>query len=230
MDVEKGMTKAVGREGSPLQQAVCNVIWEAFRLLDETANSDPPEIEQDAWDRLAGAMEALEDLIPEEEEPCYPSVAARLLVAESALSPTPTGEVSKGALGERVAEIIAEGDGFWRPCSGCQESVDGCVSYRDYPYSETFQCQPGGGCRECGGLGVIWDTTDYEAMAREILAPSPTDNGSDAVREEVEIQGSIYEGMSACIVRHGRTIAHVHEYPDALEIAAALKSCQETQA
>src|SRR5690349_6179102 len=52
---------------------------------------------------------------------------------------------------ERIAELIAEGDGFWRPCSGCQESSDGCVSVIDYPYSPVFQCQPGGGCGECGG-------------------------------------------------------------------------------
>jgi len=70
---------------------------------------------------------------------------------------------------ERIHEVIAEGDGFWMACSGCQESVDGYVSEKDYPYSKTFKCQPGGGCSECGGLGVLWDQTDYDEMASWML-------------------------------------------------------------
>jgi hypothetical protein len=69
----------------------------------------------------------------------------------------------------RIAEIMGEGDGFWRACSGCQESSDGCVSTEDYPYSKIFRCQPGSGCGECGGLGVLWDDTDYEAYAKFAL-------------------------------------------------------------
>ena len=65
----------------------------------------------------------------------------------------------------RGIEVTKEGDGCWRPCSGCQESVDGCVSTKDYPFSAIFGCQPGGGCGECGGIGVIWDRTDYAEMA-----------------------------------------------------------------
>lgn len=70
----------------------------------------------------------------------------------------------------RIHEVIDEGDGFWEACSGCQEGVDGYVSSKDYPYSRAFRCQPGGGCTECGGLGVLWDTTDYDAMAASMLA------------------------------------------------------------
>src|SRR5690606_36206872 len=70
----------------------------------------------------------------------------------------------------RVMEVREEGDGSWVPCSGCQESVDGYVSQKDYPYSEVFGCQPGGGCSECGGLGVLWDTTDWDEAARFMLA------------------------------------------------------------
>lgn len=69
-----------------------------------------------------------------------------------------------------IAEEIDEGSGFWRACSGCQESVDGYVSERDYPHNRVFRCQPGGGCSECAGLGVIWDDVDYEAMARATIA------------------------------------------------------------
>lgn len=59
-------------------------------------------------------------------------------------------------LHNRIAELNEEG-GFWRACSGCQESVDGCVSANDYPYNPFFRCQPGSGCHECGGIGVLWD-------------------------------------------------------------------------
>ncbi len=56
----------------------------------------------------------------------------------------------------RINELIEEG-GFWKSCTGCQESVDGYVSTKDYPYDPLFRCQPGSGCHECGGIGVIWD-------------------------------------------------------------------------
>lgn len=108
--------------------------------------------------------------------------------------PTPA-EPEAGAVevyhAERIAEIMDEGDGFWRPCSGCQEGVDGYASQTDYPYSRVFRCQPGGGCSECGGLGVLWDDTDYDQMAKDMLAdmeaeeahPSPAD---ERVRVAVE--------------------------------------------
>ena len=70
----------------------------------------------------------------------------------------------------RVAEVMQEGGGFWRACSGCQESAEGYVSPSLWPYCEVFQCQPGMGCGECGGIGVVWDNTDYDKMAREALA------------------------------------------------------------
>lgn len=36
---------------------------------------------------------------------------------------------------------------------------------------------------------------------------------------KLHIEGSIYEGMEACLVRNGRTIAHVVKYADALALA-----------
>ena len=68
-----------------------------------------------------------------------------------------------------IAERATEGDGFWRACTGCHESVDGCVSIKDYPFDPMFQCQSGGGCRECGGIGVVWDNIDYADFARTAL-------------------------------------------------------------
>lgn len=60
-----------------------------------------------------------------------------------------------------VKEAIEEGDGFWRPCSGCYESNEGAPP-KGAPFSKVFQCYLGNGCDECGGLGAIWDNYDYE--------------------------------------------------------------------
>ncbi|CAN5534111.1 hypothetical protein BH09PSE4_BH09PSE4_22870 [soil metagenome] len=96
---------------------------------------------------------------------------------------------TRGVGSERIAEVLAGGDGFWRPCSGCQESSEGVVSTEDYPYSATFQCQPGGGCRECGGIGVLWDTTDYEAMARDMLAEDEAERAAlISMREQLRAE------------------------------------------
>ncbi len=40
------------------------------------------------------------------------------------------------------------------------------------------------------------------------------------------VDSSIYEGMEACLVRNGRTVAHVHRYADAVEIAAGLATAE----
>ncbi|MCH1880427.1 hypothetical protein MJ863_12620 [Alcaligenes ammonioxydans] len=61
-----------------------------------------------------------------------------------------------------IAEAIGNGGGFWRSCSGCHESNDGMATD---PFSKTLKCHLGVGCSECGGIGAIWDTTDYNAMA-----------------------------------------------------------------
>lgn len=65
-----------------------------------------------------------------------------------------------------VAEAIAEGGGQWRTCTGCHESMDG-HPVGEYPHSKVLGCTLGGGCSECGGIGAVWDTTDYAAMAYE---------------------------------------------------------------
>lgn len=80
------------------------------------------------------------------------------------------------AIGRNVKERVAEGDGVWRTCAGCYETIDGADDGH-YPFSSVFECKVGGGCGECGGLGVVWDTTDYGEMADELAAemnaPSP---------------------------------------------------------
>ena len=59
----------------------------------------------------------------------------------------------------------AEQSGFWRSCSGCHEAVDG---YSGAPVSGIFGCQLGNGCSECGGIGAVWDDTDYDDMVKSM--------------------------------------------------------------
>lgn len=70
----------------------------------------------------------------------------------------------------RITEIVKEckDDGRWLSCSGCHETEDG-YDIGFYPFSPVFGCKLGGGCSECGGIGAIWDSTDYEDMARYII-------------------------------------------------------------
>ena len=63
-----------------------------------------------------------------------------------------------------VKEQVEEGSGFWRSCSGCYDTEDGRPTGH-YPHSKTFECALGSGCGECGGLGAVWDNTDYADMA-----------------------------------------------------------------
>lgn len=62
----------------------------------------------------------------------------------------------------------------------------------------------------------------------ETLATAKARAAKRAASGDVHIEGSIYEGMAACLTRHGVTIAHVVKYEDAVEIAAALKGTSRT--
>lgn len=89
-----------------------------------------------------------------------------------------------------VAQEIAGGSGFWRSCSGCHELNEG---HDTGPQSKVFQCALGNGCSECGGIGAIWDTTDYDAMADFMAAESQqrTENtepvGQDQFRDAAQM-------------------------------------------
>lgn len=69
-----------------------------------------------------------------------------------------------------LAECNSEGAACgWRPCTGCHETNEG-TSTGDYRFSRVFDCEQGGGCHECGGLGVVWfhyDAASLEDVARE---------------------------------------------------------------
>ena len=65
-----------------------------------------------------------------------------------------------------VREEMAAGSGFWSSCSGCYDTEDGHPT-GNYSYSAVFGCALGSGCSECGGIGAVWDNTDYEATAKD---------------------------------------------------------------
>lgn len=67
-----------------------------------------------------------------------------------------------------VKEQLEEGGGFWHPCSGCHETEDG-HPVGNYAYSEFFKCELGKGCSECGGIGAVWDNTDYDEMYKPTM-------------------------------------------------------------
>jgi hypothetical protein len=102
--------------------------------------------------------------------------------ARFATTPPSPDSATLASLQARVAEVVEEGDGCWHACSGCQESVDGYVSERDYPYSPIFKCQPGAGCRECGGIGVLWQDGDFLSSYGDVLS-DPEPSPDSAVRE-----------------------------------------------
>ncbi|QXR37253.1 hypothetical protein EGK70_007120 [Alcaligenes aquatilis] len=89
-----------------------------------------------------------------------------------------------------ISEAIGDGGGFWRSCSGCHELNEGMATG---PFSETFKCHLGVGCSECGGIGAIWDTTDYDAMADFMAAEyqKRTENtepvGQDQLRDAAQM-------------------------------------------
>lgn len=80
-----------------------------------------------------------------------------------------------------VPRILTSGDGVWRSCSGCYDTEDGHPTAH-YPYSTVLRCALGSGCSECGGIGAVWDGTDYSAMCDAIaLVGDETSNpGTDA--------------------------------------------------
>ncbi|HDR9153810.1 TPA: hypothetical protein QDB05_000229 [Burkholderia vietnamiensis] len=77
-----------------------------------------------------------------------------------------------------VKDTLEAGGGFWRACSGCHETEDGHPVGK-YPYSAILKCDLGAGCSECGGIGAVWDNTDYAAMC-DALERVGLLNGPDA--------------------------------------------------
>lgn len=98
-----------------------------------------------------------------------------------------------------VARALANEDGFWKSCSGCHELDEGVPTG---PYSSVMKCHLGMGCSECGGIGAIWDTTDYEEMGRLMASdalPSPQTHLS---------------GLWLPINQADKTITDVQDFPE----------------
>jgi len=106
------------------------------------------------------------------------SMAARQAVHDTlaalATQPATSQEGEGDALTRRVSDVMNEDGGCWAACSGCQESDEGYVSEKYYPYSPIFHCQPGGGCSECGGIGVIWQDGAFLASYGDALSEDAT--------------------------------------------------------
>lgn len=113
----------------------------------------------------------------------------RLRAAQAGGVPADTEATELRMIRDGVESAIAECSGFWRSCSGCYDTEDGHPT-RHYPHSAVFGVDLGCGCSECGGLGAVWDNTDYDEMAREMLAdsasPPPPATDGDALREALE--------------------------------------------
>lgn len=77
-----------------------------------------------------------------------------------------------------IPEALAEARGFWRSCSGCYETEDG-HPVGSYAFSTVMECPIGVGCSECGGLGAIWDATDYGTCDVDDEGAHPDDTAVD---------------------------------------------------
>lgn len=143
-------------------------------------------------------------------------------IGKGITAPSPVARVpDKPSDGEMILNSVREHlsdqpeSGFWRMCSGC--------SGTDNPRIDAFKSSIGMGCRECGGLGMLWDDTDYDAMAREMLAEdaSPSDgSGEDSGRylvwsnEHSAWWGPDHCGYTRIIHRAGR-----YDRAEAMKIA-----------
>lgn len=85
-----------------------------------------------------------------------------------------------------VSEVMEDGAGIWRSCSGCTETSDG-VSLGTY--SSALNCHLGVGCGECGGIGAVWDTTDYADMAKWLAKELVADVDQESAKAARDMPG-----------------------------------------
>lgn len=88
--------------------------------------------------------------------------------ALSAIAALPAASPEPALVNEEAVAEAMEGGGFWKACSGCHESNEGVPTGT---YSKELKCFLGGGCYECGGIGAIWDNTDYSAFGEHSDTP-----------------------------------------------------------
>lgn len=149
----------------------CGGTMQPGHALAQTYTSGAPDdLGGDAQTMSAGGPGALIDC--RKCEDCGWSVTAdpqTEVATQTAQEAVPVDLIDAQAVADAVENC--EGAGNWMSCSGCHELNDG---YPTGPYSPALKCHLGLGCTECGGLGAIWDTTDYAAMgdwlAKELVA------------------------------------------------------------
>lgn len=66
-------------EEEKARDAIWKVVHMAWCLLDNTQNSDPPEVDQVDWDNLSKSLDELESLVPQEEGPTWGGFPASYL-------------------------------------------------------------------------------------------------------------------------------------------------------
>jgi hypothetical protein len=93
-----------------------------------------------------------------------------------------------------VADVLAEKGGVWVECSGCYETVDG-HPVGEYGYSEILKCPLGAGCSGCGGIGAVWDNTDYEAMGRALEAEDATRGSAPTDVDPIELLAKAHSAI-----------------------------------
>lgn len=117
-----------------------------------------------------------------------------------------------------VPKTIMEGGGFWRSCTGCHELNEG----RDTgPYSAVLGCHLGQGCGECGGIGAIWDSTDYQTMADDMARDmGQSVSAAPQASAENDWKAAIRKFMDTAIPALA-AIANVHT-PDEIDALEAM--------
>lgn len=108
-------------------------------------------------------------------------------------APTPPAQAELPIELADVGRQIEEGKGIWCSCTGCHDSNEGVPTG---PFSRVFQCHLGLGCSECGGLGAIWDDSDYEGMAA-FMASSDSEPAQPAVPESADSVAPVQLGELA---------------------------------
>ncbi|KVU65295.1 hypothetical protein WK72_18930 [Burkholderia ubonensis] len=160
------------------RQALGEVISEYFGKLDSDEGVRAPD------SRILRAFDYcdsrnIDDLID------------RAIVPALAVSPAEQPTAAPIVELSGVRETLESGRGFWRTCSGCHESEDG-HPVGEYPYSEILQCDLGSGCTECGGIGAIWDNTDYDDLVAFLDRQEETDETSQVATSanETGVEGT----------------------------------------
>lgn len=151
-------------------EAIANLYEALEPALEALVNRCNQGGESVVWEEVISAEAALERLYRARVSP------AALTPPPPAAEPAIRDGQDEGPIElQGIAETLAQGGGFWRSCSGCHESNEG---WPTGAYSQVMKCHLGNGCDECGGIGAIWDTTDYDAMAAA-LAAAPQEGAGD---------------------------------------------------